>query len=121
LDAEHLLRVRDAFLVSLVISIFLGGWVALVSHRADQVRGGTLSHILHYLGAIGVVGTLPGGIAAIALGAGFLGIVIVAVAFVLISVVSLWLYALVEHPARAAHATHEDRGWTEQDARKSGL
>jgi hypothetical protein len=121
LDAEHLLRVLDAFLISLVISIFLGAWVALVSHRADKVRGGMLAQALHYLGAIGVVGTLPGGLVAIALGGGFLGIVIVAVAFVLISVISLWLYAIVERPARAVLVLQEDRGWTEQDARTSGL
>lgn len=121
MDAEHLARVGEAFLISLVISLFAGGYVALISHRAEKVRGGILAHILHYLGAVGVVGAVPGGIAAIARGAGFLGIVMVAVSFVLISVVSLWLYAMVEHPARAGLATQEDRGWTEQDARTSGL
>jgi hypothetical protein len=121
LDAEFLARVRDAFLIALVISSFAGAYVALISHRAEKVRGGVLAHILHYFGAIGVVGTLPGGIAAIARGAGFLGILMVAVSFVLISVVSLWLYAMVERPARAGLPTQEDRGWTEQDARTSGL
>jgi hypothetical protein len=115
------MRVWEAFLISLVISLFLAAYVALISHRADQVRGGALAHVLHYLGAIGVVGTLPGGIAAIARGGGILGIVMVAVAFVLIAVVFLWLYAMVEKPARDLLAQQEDHGWTEKDARTSGL
>ncbi len=121
MDAENLTRVGEAFLISLVISIFLAAYVALVSHRADQVRGGVAAHVLHYLGAIGVVGTLPGGIAAIARGSGIIGIILVAVGFVLIAVVSLWFYAMVEKPAHDLLAQQEDRGWTEQDARTSGL
>lgn len=94
--------------------------VAKSSQKRDKIYGGTAARSFHYLGVLSYLVVLPSAlIGSILIGPLEFGIP-VAVAALLVSIVCLMLYAVFEQPARAALPS-EDHGWTEKDARTSGL
>jgi hypothetical protein len=113
-------KMQQAVLIGLAFGAVIGIYVARLSHDLDKIRGGTLAHIFHYLGVVCFVAVLPGVLASLILGGGFGLALPVGFGFVAASFIALVIYGAVEQPFRA-RLVEEDRGWTEQDARSSGL
>ncbi|MDX1993415.1 MAG: hypothetical protein SF029_13580 [bacterium] len=114
-------EVLETMAVSLVFAVIFGPLLARSSARRDRIYGGTLSHLFHIISAGGMVGALPGVIAGVILGVPFLTTVAVAFGCLGISLLASLLFAIVEKPSLPAPVVTEDRGWTAQDARTSGL
>lgn len=108
-------------LIGLGLAIVLGLLTARSSNRRDKIHGGPLAHFFHYIGAGMFVAVPPMVLAsAIYTHLDFGAILLIVVGFFIVSYVSLLIYAYVERPA-LARVQAEDRGWTEADARTSGL
>lgn len=111
-----------AIAISMVIAVPLGPFIASRSAQKERIHGGLAAYALHLLASIALVGALPGVIASLVLGGGFKTAFPVALALIFTSLLVLVLFAIVERPARdKASAPQEDRGWTAEDARTSGL
>jgi hypothetical protein len=118
----------DQFILPLVIgvpfAIWVGLYIARKALRQHPVYGGTAALIAHNLGAIGASAGaiyLPFVPIMFILGRSVQWALVLGVASLLIGLVSLVIFAALERPALANRAPQEDRGWTEEDARKSGL
>jgi hypothetical protein len=107
-----------ALLIGLGFALVLGYFTARGSARRERIHGGQAALVFHYIGAAAVTGVLPVVLASLILGGGFGLAFPLAVSFMLTGFLSLVIFAAVEHPARRRQAV---RGWTEQDARTSGL
>ena len=111
-----------ALLIGLVCALTLGYFTARGSLRREPIHGGGAALFFHYLAAAGVTGTLPVVLASLFLRGGFSLAFPLALSFMATSLVSLVIFAIIEMPAReGAQALAESRGWTEEDARTSGL
>ncbi|MEZ4667052.1 MAG: hypothetical protein R3E39_03885 [Anaerolineae bacterium] len=113
-------RASQVVIIAFLIGITLSFSVARRSERVEKIYGGLSARIFHHLAIIGYVSVLP---------AAFFGSLLVGpfkfgipFAFVclFVSFLCFGLYGLVERPARIG-VIIEDRGWTEEDARTSGL
>ncbi|HLV36099.1 MAG TPA: hypothetical protein VKY59_13325 [Spirillospora sp.] len=107
-----------AFLIGLGFALVLGYFTARGSARREKIYGGQAALIFHYIGAATVTGVLPVVLASLILGGGFGLAFPLAVSFMLTGFVALLIFAAIERPARSQHVA---RGWTEHDARTSGL
>ncbi|MBZ0302898.1 MAG: hypothetical protein K8J31_24345 [Anaerolineae bacterium] len=107
-----------ALIIGLGFGLVLGYFVARSSARREKIYGGQVAQIFHYIGAAAVTGVLPVVIASLVLRGGFGLAFPLAVSFMVSGFLALILFAIVEQPARSQVET---RGWTEQDARTSGL
>jgi hypothetical protein len=87
-------------LIGLGFALVLGALTARSSARRSKIYGGTLAHVFHYIGAVGAVGVLPTVLASLILGQGFLRAVVMGLSFMAVGLISLVLFALIEHPAR---------------------
>lgn len=110
-----------ALLSCLIFGFVMGIFTTQTSARRDPIYGGTASRALHYLMA-SIVTAMPITILICVIVGGFLFAITVAAGLI----ISLWTTALIfasfERPAReAALADKANQGWTEQDARTSGL
>jgi hypothetical protein len=91
------------------------------SANKDKIRGGSQASLFHLIGVAAYIGVLPSALCgSILVGPFRLGIPL-ALGFVALSFAALLGYSYFERPARQGLASQEDRGWTEEDARKSGL
>ncbi|MBZ0297609.1 MAG: hypothetical protein K8L99_33945 [Anaerolineae bacterium] len=108
--------------VTAVFALIFGPLATRSSMRREPVYGGTLAKVFHFLGVTLLVVVLPSVLTALILGGGFRVAFPVGMTLLLSSLVMLVIFAVFERPARtAALADAEDRGWTEKDARTSGL
>ena len=109
-------------LIGLGIALVLGLLTARSSNRREPVYGGPLAHLLHYLGAGLFVAILPTVLtSAFIMRTGEM-IPLLVLGFFGAAYVALLLHAIIERPALLrARAQVEDHGWTEEDARNSGL
>ncbi|MDX2162627.1 MAG: hypothetical protein SF162_14995 [bacterium] len=116
-------KLRLALTIGLLIGVPLGSYVALVSHRHQPVKGGLGAHIFHAAASIILCTALPGVLVEVFSGAGFLNAVAFGFGAVILAFLTLCGYALFERPALAqqAAADAEDRGWTAEKAKSSGL
>ncbi|MFZ4812895.1 MAG: hypothetical protein ACOYL5_00060 [Phototrophicaceae bacterium] len=108
-------------LAGVVFGLGVGLFTARTSARRDPIYGGAVARFFHYLAA-SVMTALPLTVIASAAVGGFLRALTVGLGFF----VTLWgcalIFAWLERPAReVALARKVDLGWTEQDARTSGL
>ena len=111
-----------ALVVGLVCALVLGYFTAQGALRREPVYGGSAAQFFHYIGAAGVTGTLPVVLASLILRGGFSLAFPLALSFMGTSLVALVIFAIIELPARErAESLAESRGWTEEDARTSGL
>lgn len=103
-------------------AVVFGIRTARASARRDPVHGGPVAALFHLLGAVAFVGLAPGVLCGLVLGVAH-SLVPVAIVSVIVSLLSFYLYAVFERPARAAlpAAANDERGWTAEDARRSGL
>jgi hypothetical protein len=107
-----------ALLIGIVAALVFGYYVAQKSTRQENILGGTVARVFHFIGASAVTGVLPVVLASLFLGLGFRTALPYALAFLATAWIALFLYAVIEHPARL-QVKAEDRGWTQEDARKS--
>lgn len=110
--------------MAVVFGLIVGYFLARQSQRQDPIYGGVPAKALHYL-LSSIVPTMPVTILVVIFtreSQKFVGALIAAsTLFVLLWGTAL-LFAAVERPARnAALARKAQLGWTEQDARTSGL
>lgn len=108
----------QALLIGLGFGLVLGGFTARSSARREKIYGGRAALAFHYIGASAVTGVLPVVIASLILGGGFGTAFPLALSFMLTGFLALVIFAVIEQPARSSHLA---KGWTEQDARTSGM
>jgi nitrate/nitrite transporter NarK len=89
-----------AVLIGIGFALVFGALTARSSARREKIYGGTLAHVFHYIGAAGAVGVFPTVLAGLILKLGFGRSVVTGFSFVIVSLVALFLFALVEYPAR---------------------
>lgn len=115
----------DAVIVCIVFAILFGPLTARSSVRREPIHGGPLPMIFNLIGSGALVAVLPGVIASLVLGGGFRLAFPLALACVAISLTALVIFAALEHPARSRYLAQQqhkaEQGWTEEDARRSGL
>lgn len=108
--------------VLVIAALFLGTLAARSSSKREAILSGSPATIFHYLAnAIMSVVTLTVLASVFVLRLELLTIVVVIVGMVAISLVLLMIYAAFEKPAIEKKKLEDDRGWTEEDARTSGL
>ena len=113
---------QKTLLVWAAFAIVFGPLLTRSSIRRQHIHGGIFAHIFHFIGATALVAVVPTIIAALVFGGGFELAFPLAVSLVLASLFCMLLFAIVEKPALEAYVSHrEDRGWTEEDARTSGM
>ena len=113
-------RLLVTLVIIVVFAVVSAVPVSKASQKRDKIHGGTPAKLFHFLGVLSYLVVLPSAlVGSVLLGAWEFGIP-AAVSALLIGIVFLLLYAVFELPARNK-LPKEDRGWTEQDARTSGL
>lgn len=110
-----------ALLIGLVIGIPFGLYVSVVSNRHEKVNGSTPAKVFHALGAIVLCTALPGVLIEVFSGAGFLNAVVFGLGAFALAFLMLCGYAVFERPALQKQSHEEDRGWTAEKAKSSGL
>jgi hypothetical protein len=114
-------RSQFVILFTLAFAVIASIPAARSSRRKDKIVGGLLAEVFHHLGVTAYLGIVPAAlIGSILVGPLELGIPLALLCLGL-TMIALLLYAIFEKPPRAMQAKSEDRGWTEQDARTSGL
>lgn len=114
-------RAQVVLLITVIFAVVASFPVANQSRRKEAIHGGPLAIVFHHIGVTAYLGVLPSAlIGSIVVGPFVYGIP-VALFCLALAAFALLLYAVFEQPARAGLAVVEDRGWTEQDARTSGL
>jgi len=118
----------NEFLLPLVIGVpfaaLVGWYIARKSVAKEPIYGGGAARAAHYVGAAGASGGaiyLPFVPILFLLGRNVQWALVLGIASLLIGLGALVVFAFLERPALANHKPQEDRGWTEEDARKSGL
>jgi ABC-type Co2+ transport system permease subunit len=114
----------DRSLIALVIVILAIAVFSLPvvrrSQSREKIHGGGLAQVFHFVAIAAYVGVVPAFLCgSILAGTSGFGLP-VGFTLLIVCAVSLLAYAVIERPARDASIT-EDRGWTEEDARSSGL
>jgi len=107
-----------ALLIGLGCGLVLGYFTARSSAKREKIYGGQAALIFHYIGAAAVTGVLPVVLSSLILGGGFSTAFPLGVGFMVTGFLALVIFAVIEQPARSEHLA---KGWTEQDARTSGM
>ena len=121
-------------IVLVLLVLWLGYLVNQHSLKREPVYGGTTSIIFNFLAGLFFVAILPTVCMSIFVfhpghvdvaGITFNPVLLIVIVFALLSLASSILFAVVEKApldkALAEKAKHEAEGWTEEDARTSGL
>jgi hypothetical protein len=118
----------NQFVLPLILGVPFAVWVGLyVARKAlkqNPVYGGTAARAAHNLGAIGASAGaiyLPFVPIMFILGKSVQWALVLGITSLAFGLTSLVVFAILERPALANRVPQEDRGWTEEDARKSGL
>ncbi len=112
----------QALLIGLALAAVLGYFTARSSAKREKIYGGTLALVFHYIGAGLFAATLPVVLVSLLLKGGFALAFPMAVGFLAASYLALVIFAYIEYPVYSAEERKKtERGWTEQDARASGL
>ena len=116
----NLTHAEIAAIIGLALGLVFSFYVRRKSILEENIHGGALAQVFHYLGCLGFCMTLPTVISSSLLRNGFLPSVGLGFTCVGLAFVFLFLFALVEKPARA-RITPVDDVWTEEKARASRL
>lgn len=112
------------FVISLAvlafIGVYFGGMVARASAKVRPIHGGPLARALHFAACVVMVIGAPAVLMDIFIWRAVSPLIILAAVIASLFVLLL-AYAFVEQPARARYQPPEDRGWTAEDAKSSGL
>jgi uncharacterized membrane protein YbhN (UPF0104 family) len=113
-------RSQLIILITLVVAIAFSGRTTQTSIRREKIHGDHFAKIFHFIAVTAYLGVLPSALlGSIFVGPLRLGLPL-ALIYLFITLIALFLYAIRERAARAS-VVLENRGWTEQDARSSGL
>ena len=117
-----------------VLVLWLGWRVNQRSARSQEIHGGALSRLFNFMSGACFVAILPCVCAsvlvlhpdmAVVAGVAISPIIVILVGFALLSLLFSVLFAIVERGplerARMNEAERQSQGWTEEDARTSGL
>lgn len=113
--------VLETLAVAAVFGVVLGPLLARSSARREKIYGGTAAQVFHLLGAVAMMGLLPGVIAGVILRIPFVTTFSIALGLLALCFAALLVFAVLEKPSRPAPQALEDRGWTAEDARTSGM
>jgi hypothetical protein len=114
------IRLLFALLIVAGSIVVFSGPVVRRSTGKDKVYGGTVAQVFHFIAIAAYIGVVPSFLCgSILVGPGAFGLPL-GFALLAITLASLIIYAIAERPIRAT-VVKEDRGWTEEDARTSGL
>lgn len=113
-------NVVSALLIGAVCGLIFGIPITRRSISKEKIHGGKPAHVFHYIGTAAFVGVLPTVLASLVLRGGFSVALPLAFGLLTVSFGALFLFAIVERPARP-QAAPEDAGWTREDAQTSGL
>ena len=100
-----------------------GTLTARVSQSRQQIHGGTIAKAFHYLACSIMTALTPTLLTSIfVFHLGFVRAVLVVLVLFVLAIALLLPYAVVENPAQVAYEkSKEERGWTAEDALRSGL
>ena len=113
---------EKTLLVWAIFAAVLGPLLSRSSVRREPIYGGLVAQVLHFVGVTAMAAVVPAIIAALVFGGGFRLAFPFALILMLTSLFFMVLFAIIERPALQTHeSAQEDRGWTEADARSSGL
>jgi uncharacterized membrane protein (DUF485 family) len=121
--------VINTLILCIAFGIVFGPLTARSARRREPIYGGLLAEALSFIGSMTMVCVVPGVLGAIIFGAGPLRGLIIGVSFLLTTFILMLAFAIIEKAPRdealarqAAEAeSRKKRGWTEEDARTSGL
>jgi len=105
-----------------VLGLVLGAGVARSSNSREAILSGSPATLFHYLACciLSVITlTILGSIFFVEMS--LLSVVLLAVGMIVLALVLIMIYAVFEKPAIDQQVQAEDKGWTEKDARTSGL
>ncbi|MBI5930865.1 MAG: hypothetical protein HY862_16260 [Chloroflexi bacterium] len=108
-------------LVGLALGLILGPLTARSSARREKIYGGTPAKTLHLIASGLFVATPPAVLVGAIAGLGLKTLFPLAFSVILSSLGILIVFAIFEKQAKPAVNPPVDRGWTAEDARKSGL
>jgi hypothetical protein len=111
-------------MIGLPFAAFVGWYIAHKSAAKEPIYGGVAARAAHYVGATGASAGaiyLPFVPIMFILGRSIQWALVLGIASLLIGLGALMVFAFLEQPALAKRQPQQDRGWTEEDARKSGL
>ncbi len=108
-------------LVGLGFGLIVGPLTARSSNRREKIYGGTPAKSLHLLASGMYVATPPTVLTGVIAGVGLRTLFPLALVLIFGSLGVLLIFATFEKQARPASDAKSDRGWTAEDARKSGL
>lgn len=115
-------RTLFAIVFLVAFGLIFGAITARFSLQREAVHGGAIAHLFHYLAASIWAALVPTVlVSVIVLRLHLLQALGIVVILVLITLLLLFPYAAAEKPHLERLAQREDRGWTEEDARTSGL
>lgn len=108
-------------LVGLGFGLMVGPLTARSSMRREKIYGGMPAKGLHLLASGMYVATPPTILTGVFAGVGLKTLFPLALVLIFGSLGVLMIFAAFEKQARPASDAKSDRGWTAEDARKSGL
>ncbi|MCQ3929756.1 MAG: hypothetical protein DPW16_04800 [Chloroflexi bacterium] len=108
-------------LVGLAFGLIVGPLTARSSIRREKIYGGTPAKSLHLLASGMYVATPPTILTGVIVSVGVKTFIPVGLALIFGSLGVLLIFAIFEKQARPTRDTKTERGWTAEDARKSGL
>jgi hypothetical protein len=118
----------EEFIIPLILGVPFAAWVGWYISRKSlkeaPIYGGSAARAAHYVGAFGASAGaiyLPFVPIMFILGRHVTWALTLGIISLLIGLGALLVFAVIERPALANRVPQEDRGWTEEDARKSGL
>lgn len=118
----------NEFLLPIIVGIpfaaLVGRYISRKSAAKEAIYGGSAARAAHYLGAVGASGGaifLPFVPIMFILGRSVQWALVLGIGSILFGLASLVVFATIEHPALATVKPQQERGWTEEDARKSRL
>ena len=123
------LAMTTAIIFGIAFGLVAGFFVQRSSQNRDPIYGGVTAQALHYIGA-STVSAMPVTVLGVIIATHDLGVFLVRLGYALLTALSLgvvmygsmYIFAMVERPAREqALRQKAELGWTEEDARTSGL
>lgn len=108
-------------MIGCIFGLIAGWFVSQQSAKREAIYGGASAHLWHYL-ATATMTSLPIMVLTVAIRRGFWVALLTALSVTIVSWIFLLAFAITEkQPREVALSKRVNRGWTEQDARTSGL
>lgn len=110
-----------ALCAGILAGTLIGTRLAQRSRKELPIYGGRPAAAFHWLACAAFAGGVPAGLVDIILVRNVLAGIALALCFVGTSFIALFIYSIFERTPREAQRAVEDRGWTAEKAKSSGL